>query len=109
MVFGVVDVCLFVCFIWCVWCRCYIGCNKYLGEVIMFNSVSCICGIVIYVFDGDIGKVSEVYFDDEKWVICYLVVDIGFWLVECKVLILLYLVWYFVEMGELLYVSFICE
>jgi uncharacterized protein YrrD len=30
--------------------------------------------------DGEIGRVSDAYFDDEKWVVRYLVVDTGMWL-----------------------------
>lgn len=37
--------------------------------------------------DGDIGEIKEVYFDDESWVIRYLVVDTGNWLPGRRVLI----------------------
>src|SRR5579884_2428854 len=37
--------------------------------------------------DGDIGEVQDVYFDDERWGIRYLVVDTGKWLPGRKVLI----------------------
>ncbi len=37
--------------------------------------------------DGDIGAVKDIYFDDERWVIRYLVVDTGEWLPGRKVLI----------------------
>jgi uncharacterized protein YrrD len=37
--------------------------------------------------DGDIGEIKDVYFDDERWVIRYLVVDTGKWLPGRKVLI----------------------
>jgi hypothetical protein len=30
--------------------------------------------------DGDIGRVSDAYFDDERWAVRYLVVDTGMWL-----------------------------
>jgi uncharacterized protein YrrD len=30
--------------------------------------------------DGDIGRVTDAYFDDEQWVVRYLVVDTGMWL-----------------------------
>jgi uncharacterized protein YrrD len=53
----------------------------------MLKSVSHLNGATIHAMDGDIGMVSEVYFDDEKWVIRYLVVDTGSWLAERKVLI----------------------
>jgi hypothetical protein len=37
--------------------------------------------------DGDIGRVKDFYFDDEAWVIRYLVVESGSWLSSRKVLI----------------------
>jgi uncharacterized protein YrrD len=37
--------------------------------------------------DGDIGKVTDVYFDDERWGVRYLVVDTGNWLPGRQVLI----------------------
>ncbi len=53
----------------------------------MMNSVKRLDGATIHALDGEIGKVTEVYFDDEKWVIRYLIVDTGTWLAERKVLI----------------------
>ena len=37
--------------------------------------------------DGEIGEVYEFYFDDESWMIRYLVVDVGSWLTGRRVLI----------------------
>lgn len=37
--------------------------------------------------DGDIGAVKDLYFDDERWAVRYLVVDTGKWLPGRKVLI----------------------
>lgn len=37
--------------------------------------------------DGEIGKVKEFYFDDQHWVVRYLVVDTGGWLAGRRVLI----------------------
>ena len=37
--------------------------------------------------DGAIGHVRDVYFDDESWVVRYLVVETGAWLSSRKVLI----------------------
>ncbi len=37
--------------------------------------------------DGDIGKVHEFYFDDEFWMVRYIVVDTGHWLPGRRVLI----------------------
>ncbi|ODV12053.1 MAG: photosystem reaction center subunit H [Rubrivivax sp. SCN 70-15] len=41
----------------------------------------------ISAIDGDIGQVKDFYFDDQAWVIRYLVVDTGSWLSRRKVLI----------------------
>mgnify|MGYP006295703989 CR=1 FL=1 len=37
--------------------------------------------------DGDIGTVADLYFDDERWVVRYLVVETGNWLSQRPVLI----------------------
>jgi len=37
--------------------------------------------------DGEIGKVSEFYFDDQHWTIRYLVAETGTWLADRQVLI----------------------
>lgn len=37
--------------------------------------------------DGEIGKVNDFYFDDDKWTVRYLVVEAGTWLSSRKVLI----------------------
>ncbi len=60
----------------------------------MLKSVSHIQGSTIQAIDGDIGKCTEIYFDDEKWAIRYLIVDTGSWLAERKVLISPYSVMY---------------
>ena len=44
-------------------------------------------GFAILATDGVIGKVDDLYFDDEDWAIRYLVVDTGHWLPGRKVLI----------------------
>jgi hypothetical protein len=38
--------------------------------------------------DGEIGKVKELYFDDQNWIVRYVVVDTGGWLTGRKVLLL---------------------
>lgn len=43
------------------------------------------CGISAT--DGDIGRVVDVYFDDRRWTVRYLVVDTGTWLASRQVLI----------------------
>lgn len=37
--------------------------------------------------DGEVGKVTDIIFDDQSWVVRYLVVDTGSWLARRKVLI----------------------
>jgi hypothetical protein len=44
-------------------------------------------GSAIGATDGAIGEVQDLYFDDEEWVIRYLVVSTGAWLANRKVLI----------------------
>ncbi len=44
-------------------------------------------GYAVGATDGDIGHVKDFYFDDEAWVIRYLVVDTGGWLSSRKVLV----------------------
>jgi PRC-barrel domain len=44
-------------------------------------------GFSIHATDGDIGKVTDFYFDDQHWAIRYMVVDVGSWLKGRKVLV----------------------
>jgi sporulation protein YlmC with PRC-barrel domain len=44
-------------------------------------------GLPIKASDGEIGKIKDVYFDDYRWTLRYLVVDTGGWLVGRKVLV----------------------
>src|SRR6478672_11185449 len=44
-------------------------------------------GYSIRAIDGSIGTVADLYFDDERWAVRYLVVDTGGWLTGRKVLI----------------------
>jgi uncharacterized protein YrrD len=53
----------------------------------MLNSVNRLHGTALHATDGEIGKVRQAFFDDEKWTIRYLVVDTGGWLSDRKVLI----------------------
>jgi uncharacterized protein YrrD len=53
----------------------------------MLQSVNDLTGFRMGATDGEIGKIEEVYFDDERWVIRYLIVDVGSWLFGRKVLI----------------------
>jgi hypothetical protein len=53
----------------------------------MLHSVKKLDGCRILATDGAIGTVKEIYFDDEQWVVRYLVLDTGSWLNGRKVLI----------------------
>lgn len=53
----------------------------------MLRNASHLEGSTIKGTDGEIGHVEDLYFDDEKWTIRYLVVDTGSWLTSRKVLI----------------------
>jgi sporulation protein YlmC with PRC-barrel domain len=55
--------------------------------MVMLRSVKTLRGYTVRATDGEIGKVYEFYFDDDSWTIRYLVVDIGKWLPERRVLI----------------------
>jgi uncharacterized protein YrrD len=46
----------------------------------MLRSVKTLEGFAIGATDGEIGKVKDFYFDDQAWVVRYLVVETGFWL-----------------------------
>ena len=50
----------------------------------MLRSVNNLVDCAIEATDGEVGKVAEFYFDDEKWTVRYLVVDTGGWLTERK-------------------------
>ncbi|KXU91165.1 photosystem reaction center subunit H [Paraburkholderia monticola] len=53
----------------------------------MLRSIRSLHGCVVRAFDGDIGSVNQVYFDDESWGVRYLVVETGNWLSDRQVLI----------------------
>lgn len=53
----------------------------------MLRKVKDLQGYEIRATDGVIGRVEDVYFDDERWAIRYLVVETGGWLSGRKVLI----------------------
>jgi len=53
----------------------------------MLRSIKGLHGCTVNAIDGDIGKVDQVYFDDEMWAVRYLVVETGRWLNERRVLI----------------------
>jgi len=51
------------------------------------KAIADLTGDAILARDGRIGAVDDLYFDDEKWVVRYLVVDTGNWLPGRRVLI----------------------
>jgi len=53
----------------------------------MLRSTQEIKSYVIGATDGEIGHVTDLFFDDESWAIRYLVVETGSWLMSRKVLI----------------------
>jgi sporulation protein YlmC with PRC-barrel domain len=53
----------------------------------MLRSMKDLVGYTIRATDGDIGQVSDFYFEDDKWVVRYLIVEAGHWLSSRKVLI----------------------
>ena len=53
----------------------------------MINSVKDIRGNMVRGTDGDIGKIIDVFFDDDRWTIRYLVVETGEWLKGRRVLV----------------------
>ncbi len=53
----------------------------------MLRKVTDLYGYTLQATDGELGKVKDVFFDDEKWTIRYLVVETGSWLNSRQVLI----------------------
>lgn len=53
----------------------------------MLHSAKHLVGCAVQATDGEIGTVDDMYFDDERWVVRYLVVDTGRWLTGRKVLL----------------------
>lgn len=53
----------------------------------MLRRVKRLYGCTIQAADGDAGTLADIYFDDEKWISRYLVVDTGGWLGGRRVLI----------------------
>ena len=53
----------------------------------MLHNISDLKGYTIRATDGEIGAVQDFYFDDERWVVRYLIVDTGKWLPGRKVLL----------------------
>ena len=53
----------------------------------MLRSVKQLYGDKLGASDGEIGRVKDFYFEDQNWVVRYLVADTGSWLSGRKVLI----------------------
>ena len=53
----------------------------------MLQTLKDLEGFAIHATDGDIGEIKEFYFDNEQWVIRYLVVETGSWLASKIVLL----------------------
>ena len=53
----------------------------------MRHSVKSLFGFTMGATDGDLGEVTDVYFDDQRWTLRYMVVATGRWLHGRKVLI----------------------
>ena len=53
----------------------------------MLRSIKQLCGNKLRALDGDLGHVKELYFDDQNWMVRYVVADTGGWLSERLVLL----------------------
>jgi hypothetical protein len=53
----------------------------------MHRAINSLIGYKMAATDGKIGKVEDFYFDDQVWIIVYLIVKTGNWLSGRKVLI----------------------
>jgi uncharacterized protein YrrD len=53
----------------------------------MLQNIKKICGMALSASDGEIGHVKDFYFDDQNWVVRYVVVDTGSWLAGRQVLL----------------------
>lgn len=53
----------------------------------MLHKVQTLVGYTLTGFDGEMGKIKELYFDDQYWTIRYLVAETGNWLSDRQVLI----------------------
>ncbi|NJC98026.1 MAG: PRC-barrel domain containing protein, partial [Anaerolineae bacterium] len=57
------------------------------GGKSMFRSIKELLGYQIMAKDGQIGKVEDLFFSDESWIVRYLVADTGPWIFGRKVLV----------------------
>lgn len=75
----------------------------------MLRTVDSLNGYSIQATDGDLGSIKEVYFDDERWGIRYLMVETGTWLSSRRVLISPYSVTKVDDFGRAIEVSLTLE
>jgi hypothetical protein len=71
----------------------------------MLRSINYLYGDKLGASDGEIGHVKDFYFDDQKWVVRYLVADTGSWLSGRKVLITPHACGGLARLGKLLLVN----
>lgn len=57
------------------------------SQLIMLHSNKDLLDLSLVATDGGIGHVNDLYFDDQRWAVRYLVVDTGSWLSSRKVLV----------------------
>src|SRR5690606_27469378 len=69
------------------------------------RTASSLKGYAIKATDDELGKVKEIYFDDERWGMRYLVVETGTWLSQRTVLISPYSITGVDDLEEFIHVS----
>lgn len=57
------------------------------GITAMLHPMEKLIGLTLHASDGDIGTVRDIYFDDRRWALRYLIVETGSWLDSRRVLI----------------------
>ncbi len=53
----------------------------------MSSTARQLCGFDVRACDGDVGTVHDVYFEDEDWSVCFVVVSVGRWPFDRRVLV----------------------
>jgi hypothetical protein len=71
----------------------------------MLRSIKQLYGSILGASDGEIGRVKDLYFDDQNWAVRYVVADTGLWLPGRQVLISPHAFGSFHRAGKLLYVN----
>jgi len=61
--------------------------DRAVGGETMLRSVQSLLGYTILATDGEIGSVTDLYFDDDTWEIRYAVIETGTWMSRHKVLL----------------------